>query len=335
MENQRYKNIFVYSFISEFIYFQSDNESKSLASRRIAHVFAHTKIKAMSTQGQSSCSENDENQSKFHSVISSRDVAADADESDNGNNKNIKKTRRFQKVRKASNSSLTQKYENNNNNEQQNSSSNDDDENRKFNLIVNGHNERRTKPVSIKKFTRSSTTTDDDTSKQIHRYHPLDNLQSKLPPQPPPPQTTTNESNLSSPIPTINTTANQPSVKKINRFQVKSIRKSQQQHILLANIAAAKSSNDDDCSVPNNQSNLQLKPSIIERKNTITPTTDLENGTIDNGLHRVHFHVASHDKKESTAEEEKIPNQTTTTVTLPTPAPPSSTLSAQGEVNNN
>ncbi len=289
----------------------------------------------MSTQGQSSCSENDENQSKFHSVISSRDVAADADESDNGNNKNIKKTRRFQKVRKASNSSLTQKYENNNNNEQQNSSSNDDDENRKFNLIVNGHNERRTKPVSTKKFTRSSTTTDDDTSKQIHRYHPLDNLQSKLPPQPPPPQTTTNESNLSSPIPTINTTANQPSVKKVNRFQVKSIRKSQQQHILLANIAAAKSSNDDDCSVPNNQSNLQLKPSIIERKNTITPTTDLENGTIENGLHRVHFHVASHDKKESTAEEEKIPNQTTTTVTLPTPAPPSSTLSAQGEVNNN
>jgi hypothetical protein len=289
-----------------------------------------------SIQAQSSCSENDENQSKFHSVILSRDAAADADESDNGNNKNIKKTRRFQKVHKASNSSLPQKYENNN--EQQNSSSNDDDENRKFNLIVNGHNERRTKPVSTKKFTRSSTTTDDDTSKQLHRYHPLDNLQSKLPPQPPPPQTTTtNESNLSSPIPTINTTANQPSVKKVNRFQVKSIRKSQQQHILLANTAAAKSSNDDDCSVPNNQSNLQLKPSIIERKNTITPTTDLENGTNENGLHRVHFHVASHEKKESTAEEEKIPNQTTTTttVTLPTPAPPSSTLSTQGEVNNN
>jgi len=293
----------------------------------------------MAVDPQSSDSE-DEN---FNPALS---IDADADESDNGNHKKSQKCRRFQKTRKTSNTSLPQKFENHN--EQQHSSSNDD-ETKELNSIVNGNNERRTKPVLVKKFNRSmittTTTTDDDIANQIHHYHPLDNLQSKFP-STPPPTTTRNESNLSSPIPTINASTNQPVVKKINRFQVKSIRKSQQQEILLANAAAAKSSNEDDCSVPN----LQLKPSIIKRKSITTPTTDGENSTIntdniingtvsrlnpiENEHHHVRFHVTQREKKESTAEEDKLHNQTTASVTVSTPAPLSSAASAQGEVWN-
>jgi hypothetical protein len=285
---------------------------------------------------QSSSSDDDENQSKFRPVVS----CTDADESDNGNNKKSIKSRRFQKTRKPNSLSSLQKTDNNH--EQRHSSSNDDDEHKESNVIYNGYNnERRTKAILIKKSTYSvTTTTDDDTTKHIHRYHPLDNLQSKLS------TTTTNESNLSSPIPITPTSNNQPSIKKINRFQIKSIRKSQQQQILLANAIAAKSSNEDDCSVPNNKLNLQLKPSIIERQHTVTPTTDGEYpitntdnslstlNTVENEHHRVRFHVKLPEKKESVVEEEKLPNQTTT-VTLPTPVPPSSNASAQGEVSYN
>lgn len=297
----------------------AERKSKSPASRRIANVLAHTKIKAMSTdhdslRSPSSCSEDD--LSKFHPVLSSID--ADADESDNGNSNQLLKFRRFQKTR---NSSLPQKSENTN--ERRHSSSNDDE-----------NNERRTKLLSMKKSDRklTMTTTDDDMTKNVYRYHPLDNLESEIP-------LTTNES---SSTPTVTISTNQPVVKKVNRFQVKSIRKSQQQQILLANAAAAKSSNEDDCSVPNDQSNLQLKPSIIERQHTNTPTTDCEhtttntdsamNGTVsalntvENGHHRVRFQVTVQEKKESTHEEGKLPHQTTTSTA------PSSTASAPGEV---
>jgi hypothetical protein len=276
-------------------------------------------------EAESSFSE-DENQLKSHSVSSSID--ADADESDNGNNKNIKKSRRLQKTRKTSNSSIQKSEVNNSKDELQRSSSNE-----------NENPDRRLKSSLIKKINNLTTTTtsDDDTIKQYHRYHPLDNIESNRA------TTTTNESNLSSPIPTMNVSANQPSVKKVNRFQVKSIRKSQQQ-ILLANASAAKSSNDDDCSVPN----LQLKPSIIGRKYINNQTTDGENtatntdnhvnsalptlSTIENGHHRVRFQVTPHGKHESPPEEEKLPNQTATAVALPTPVAPSSTASVQGEV---
>ena len=157
------------------------------------------------------------------------------------------------------------------------------------------------------------------------------------------------KANESSPIPIIGTPNNQTSAKKVNRFQVKSIRKSQQQ-LLLANVTAAKSSNDDDCSVPNENSNLQLKPSIIDRQHANTPTTDGEHSTttidnnvngigsalktVENGHHHVRFHVALPEKKELATEDDKQSNQTVVPVPTPatTPAPPSSTASAQGEV---
>jgi hypothetical protein len=279
---------------------------------------------------QSSCSE-DEISTKFHPISSSID--ADADESDNGNSKDIKKSRRLQKTRRISNSSI-QKPETN---------SNSKDELQRLSSNEDGNNERRLKSTLLKKSDHLTTTSDDDVIKQYHRYHPLDNIDSKLTAT-----TTTNESNLSSPIPEMTPSTNQPSVKKVNRFQVKSIRKSQQQ-ILLANANTAKSSNDDDCSVPNNKSNLQLKPSIIDRKHTNTPTTDGEHtatntenlvnnavsalNSVEHEHHHVRFQVIPHGKHESTAEEEKTPNQISTAVSLPTPtAPPSSTASAQGEV---
>ena len=275
-------------------------------------------------EGESSCSE-DENQLKSNSLSSTID--ADADESDNGNNKDIKKSRRLQKTRKTSNSSIQKPEVNNSKDELQRSSSNE-----------NENTDRRLKSASIKKTNNLTTTTtsEDDTIKQYHRYHPLDNIESTIATT----TTTTNESTLSSPIPTMTVSTNQPSVKKVNRFQVKSIRKSQQQQILLANANAAKSSNDDDCSVPN----LQLKPSIIGRKYTDVQTTDGETtvtntssalptlSTIENGHHRVRFQVIPHGKHESPAEEEKLPNQTATAVAQPTPVAPSSTASVQGEV---
>ena len=290
-------------------------------------------------RGHSSGSEDNENPSILPPLISSAE--ADADESDNGNDNQLLKLRRFQKTRKPSNTSLPQKPEINT--ERRHSSSNDD-EKKESNSIPNGNNnERRTKPISAKKIERklTITTTDDDMNKHVHRYHPLDNLEANIPP-------TANES---SPIPTITiSNNNQPSVKKVNRFQVKSIRKSQQQQILLANASAAKSSNEDDCSVPNDKSNLQLKPSIIERKDSHTGTTDGEHSTtntdslingatsagntVENGHHHVRFQVMPYEKKESVPlEEEKIHHQTkaTATVTVPVPHPPSC---AHGEVSS-
>ena len=267
-----------------------------------------------SLRSHSSCSEDEENPSKCHPV----DV--DADESDNGNNSQQVKFRRFQKTRKSSNSSLPQKSEITI--ERKHSSSNDDE-----------NNERRTKPVSMKRPERKLTMTTTDDDLHIHRYHPLDNLHSKDPPN--------NNDSLSTP--TITVSNCQPSVKKVNRFQVNSIRKSQQQQILLANTAAAKSSNEDDCSVPNDRS----KTLTIERQHTNTPTTDSEHpathtdGTcstpnaVENGHHRVRFQVTVQDKKESVHEEEKLPPQTTPSASVSTtPAAPSSTASVPGEVSH-
>jgi len=321
----------------------------SESSRRIANVLSHTRIKTMSN-AVSSCSD-EEGESSLHLSHNqtSSSLDTDADESDheimNNNIKQLAKSRRLLKTRKTSFSSVI----NNNNHtppisrtnirkddQQQRSSSNDDDNNEIHGIndeIIS--NNRRFKPFSLKKRDHiiTTTTTDDDTTKH-HRYHPLDNLEingNKFP----------SESTGSSPI--ISTPINHPiPTRKTNRFQIKSIRKSQQQQILLANTAAAKSSNDDDCSV----SNPRTKLSLIERKHTNTPTTDGENSTtntdnivngavsalktVENGgYHRVRFHITQHKKHESAAEEEKLPVPTTT---LPTPAPPSSTASAQGEV---
>jgi hypothetical protein len=291
-----------------------------------------------SNRTQSSCSETDDkNRSKFSTI----DNDGDADESDDDNSRKTKKSRRIQKMRKTSNSSLQQKYENNNCKDEQQQSSSNEDEYKESNSNLNGINDRRIKCSLMKNSDHlTTTTTDDDLMKNCHCYHPLDNLESKL-------RTTTNESNLSSPIPTISVSSSQPSMKKINRFQIKSIRKSQQE-ILLANTIAAKSSNDDDCSASNQRSNSQLKSSIIERKNTNTPTTDGENtntntdsivsngvatsNTMENGHHRVRFHATPHGKQESATEEEKLPSQAVATVSLPATVPPSSTASVQGDV---
>ena len=261
----------------------------------------------------SSCSEDEDKSSKHHPNLSSID--ADADESDNGNNHQLLKFRRFQKTRKSTSSSQTSISEINH--QRKNSSSNEDEN--KFNL------ERRSKPLPIKNSEHSSTTTtttttDDDLTKHIHLYHPLDNLQATMP----------MVNNESSPIPTITVTNNQPVVKKINRFQVKSIRKSQQQEILLANAAIARFSTEDDCSVPNGKPNLQLQAPMIERKESTT-TTDGEQPTtkdketrlnpVENG-HYVRFHLTPQEKKETIIEEQKLSNHTTT-IPLPTPAPTS------------
>ena len=309
----------------------------------------------------SSCSD-EEGESSVHrsNNQSSSSVNTDADESDDdeskANDKPIVKSRRLQKTRKTSFTLV-----NNANNQtppssktlvrkdEHRSSSNDDEVN---DLHVNSddltQNNRRLKSLTIKKadqhFT-TTTTTDDDTSKHYyHRYHPLVNLETngKHPPT---------HSTCSSPVPSISSPANSIPTRKLNRFQVKSIRKSQQQQLLMANIAAAKSSNDDDCSVPKQRTKFPLKPALIERKHTNTPTTDGENPstntdnivngavsalkTVENGSgsdighHRVRFQVALHKKAESAAEEEKHP---TATVAAPAPAPPSSAASAQGEV---
>lgn len=263
----------------------------------------------------SSCSEDEDESSNHHPNLSSID--ADADESDNGNNHQLLKFRRFQKTRKSTSSSQTSISEINH--QRKNSSSNEEEN--KFNL------ERRSKPLPIKNSEHSSTTTtttttttDDDLTKRVHLYHPLDNLQSTIP----------IVNNESSPIPTITVTSNQPVVKKINRFQVKSIRKSQQQEILLANAAIARFSTEDDCSVPNGKPNLHLQAPMIERKESTT-TTDGEQSTtkdketklnpLENG-HYVRFHLTPQEKKETTLEEQKLSNHTTTTA-IPLPAPTS------------
>lgn len=291
-----------------------------------------------SLENQSSSSEEEEAQLSFQPITSPID--GDADDSDNGNPPIPSKSRRFQKTRKSSNSSLSQKTETINNttvSTQQTSSSNDE-EKKNSTVMSNGNGERRTKPLSTKKLGHSClTTTDDDSTKIIHRYQPLVNHQERLLP-------TTHES---SPTPNNGTGNSQPAVKKVNRFQVKSIRKSQQQ-ILLANTSAAKSSNEDDCSVPNGKSQSPLQPSIVGRQHTNTPTTDGENSLVntDNLVHRalsklqnvenghahVRFHIAQQEKKDSINEEEKPPNQATLSLPAPTPPHHSSAASIHGEV---
>ncbi|CAM4966685.1 unnamed protein product, partial [Rotaria socialis] len=300
---------------------QLKNVPESTPNSQIRYVLAHTKIKAMSTndastQVQSSFSDEEENQSKYKPVLSSID--ADADESDNGSNQNIKKARRLQKNSRASNLSLQQKHENNNCKDEQQLSSSDEKDSNEPSLVANGHIEQRAKLSLTKKFDRLATvatTTDHDYSKeQYHRYHPLDNLDSKL--------STPNESSLS-PIVTTNTSTNQTPVKKLNRFQVKSIRKSQQPQMILLKAAAAKSSNDDEYSVPNECSVSSLKTPFIDRKHANTPIADLENissntnsivhgvistlVSVQNEQNHVHFRAIPHEKQDSTADEEKSP----------------------------
>jgi hypothetical protein len=301
-------------------------------------------------EGESSLHRSNDQSSSSSSSSSSFDT--DADESDheiiNNNPKQITKSRRLLKVRKTnfslvnSNSTHTPPISRTNlwkdDQQRQRSSSNDDD-NHEINSINDEaiFNNRRLKTFSLKKrdLTHTTTTTDDDTTKH-YRYHALDNLELNRKNFP-------SESTGSSPIPIMSAPVNPPPTRKTTRFQIKSIRKSQQQQILLANAAAAKSSNDDDCSLPNPRTKLAL----LERKHTNTPTTDGENSTtntdnivngavsalktVENGHHRVRFHVPQHKKHESAAEEEKLPTQATS---LPTPAPPSSAASAQGEVSS-
>lgn len=330
------------------------------SSRRIANVLAHTRIKTMSNAVSSGSDEEGESSLHRSRDQSSSSIDTDADESDHevnmnittnntNNSKSLTKPRRIFKTRKNNFASI-----NHNNthtppisrtnlrkDEQQQSSSNDDDDDQEINAInddttLNNNTNRRLKASSLKKrdLIQTTTTTDDDTTKH-YRYHPLDNLELNRKYFP-------SESASSSPIPTTSTSTNPPSTRKATRFQVKSIRKSQQQHILLANAAAAKSSNDDDCSVPNQATKIPIKSALNDRKHTNTPTTDGEhpsmnidhivNGavsalkTVENGHHhRVRFQVSQPKKPESAAEEEKIPAQTTS---APAPAPPS-TPSAQ------
>ena len=329
----------------------------SESSRRIANVLANTRIKTMSNAISSGSDEEGESSLHRSHDQSSSSIDTDADESDhemNNNNSNTTnskqttKSRRVLKTRKNNFSTISQNNvhtppvsrTNLRKDEPQQSSSNDeDDEVNSINddIPLNNTN-RRLKFSLLKKrvLIQTTTTTDDDTSK-YYRYHPLDNLEFNRKNLP-------SESASSSPVPTASIPMNLPSTRKANRFQIKSIRKSQQQHILLANAAAAKSSNDDDCSVPNQCSKILVKPTLAERKHTNTPTTDGENHqantdhivngalsalkTVENGHnHRVRFQVSQQKKPESAAEEEKIPVQA---VSLPpTPAPSSSITSAQ------
>ncbi|CAF1078874.1 unnamed protein product [Adineta ricciae] len=346
---------------------KSHHEPMSDSSRRIANVLAHTRIKTMSNVV-SSCSD-EEGESSIHrssnqsssSSSSSSSIDTDADESDpetnNDSSKHINKSRRFQKTRKTSFSSLNNNHtppvsrtnvrkDDHQPQHHPRSSSNDED-----NTEINGINDemilnnRRVKLLSLKKrdHITTTTTTDDDTIRH-HRYHPLDNLENSAKDLP-------SESNGSSPLTTNVVPINPSATRKGTRFQVKSVRKSQQ-NVLLANAAAAKSSNDDDCSTSKQQrTKVSSKILLSGRLNTNTPTTDgetsttntdnLANGTAStlkpakhssmtngNGHHRVRFHVTQHRKHESPVEEEKVPAPITPS---PAPAPPSSAASAQGE----
>ena len=340
----------------------------SETSRRIANVLANTRIMKMSSAISSSSDE--EGESSLHrshdQSISSLDTDADESEHENSynnNNNNGKpttKSRRLLKTRKTSFSSLNNNYTPpisriymRKDDSQPQSSSNDDeqkeitiihDEPTSNNNNNNNTNSRRLKTFPSKKRDQmltaaTTTTTDDDTTKyHHHRYHPLDSFHSNH-------RHAQTESARSASIPTISTTNPFSLNRKSNRFQIKSIRKSQQQHVLVANATAAKSSNDDDCSQPVPRPKFALRHPLAARKHTNTPTTDGEtsttntdsivNGavsalkTAENGYPRVRFHVPQSKKTESAAEEEK---SVTTTSSLPTPAPPSSTASAQGEV---
>jgi hypothetical protein len=326
----------------------------SESSRRIANVLAHSRIKTMS-DAISSCSDEEGESSLYRSHNQSSSIDTEADESDdeinnNNNTKQIPKARRAKKTRKTSFTLVNLNHippisrtNIRKDDQKRRSSSNDDDDSPEINGMNDEtfFNNRRLKSFALKKrdhFT-TTTTTDDDTTKH-HRYHALDILEANRKSSP---------SEGSSLTPIIFAPTTQIPTRKTNRFQVKSIRKSQQQQILLANSATAKSSNDDDCSIPVQRTKVSLKQLLIERKHTNTPTTDGENPTtntdnivngalsalktVENGggagQHRVRFQVTQHKKTESAAEEEKLPVPTTT---LPTPAPPSSAASAQGEV---
>ena len=286
---------------------------------------------------QSSCSDDE------HQSVDSDE----ADESDHEQTTKQIKLRRLQKTRKPSNSSLQHKADHQTPPlsrsyprkdeplQQQRSSSNEDEENQESisrlnelnftNRRMKFSNNRRALHFTVTT-TATTTTTDEEINKQSKCQTVFDQSDSKL--------TKTAESNLSSPIPTM-----VAPVRKANRFQVKSIRKSQQPHILLAKATAAKSSNEDDCSVPNDTlPNLQARPTIIERSNVQTPTTDGDHplhsmDTSENERHRVRFQVTSHVKRDSTVDEEKLAiSSTATAVTLPTPAPASSNAPAKEEV---
>ena len=304
--------------------------------------------------GESSCSEH-EHSPKSHRVPPC--VHTDADESDNDHADNMVKSRRLQKTRKSSNSSVQQKYDGNDpaksivrnnlrNDEQQHRlSSNDEGDKYESSSILNrnneiNHNHRRIKYPAARKSHQfiavTTTTTDEDTYKQHHHHRrpppPSDHVHSKSTHA-----STTATSSIPVPTPSIESAA---SVKRKNRFQIESIRKSQQQQMLLASCNAAKSSNDDDCSVPNDRSILPLRPSIIERKQTHTPTTDVENSitnkvhppqgthtsfdTSKDEQHHVTFQVTSHGKQEPTVEEEKAPVPSAVITAVPNPAPASS-----------
>lgn len=286
---------------------------------------------------QSSCSDDDENRLNNRSV----EVDADADESGDDDAKRPKKSRRMQKLRKTDNYLSIQKSDHTNGKFHPSSSNEDDREH----SVTNGNNDRKPKCSATKKFDHitSPTTTDDDIARTIHLYRPLETLQQ-----------------VSTPSPTINPSVHQSSTKKPNRFQVNTVRKSQQQQILMENALKARAStiNDEDCSVPNQTLSSETKALTIERKNTNTPTTDGENSTVNssnaiqNGTstsiptenghhhnrhhhHHVRFQATPHGKPESTTEDEKISNQSiivTTTTPVPTPAPSLSTVSSHGEV---
>ena len=286
----------------------------------------------------------------------------DADESDDENlqtNKSTCKLRRVLKNRKTSFSSINPTHGTHStpptskNLVRKDDESSNDEQNHDLNSNVEEIffvHRRLNKNTLMKRSERqiaTTTTTDDDSSRNAaarQRYHPLVNLETNgrhLP----------SESNCSSPISPIVS-----STRKTARFQVKPIRKSQQQQILLANAIAAKSSNDDDSTISNQRTKFPLKPSLIERKHTNTPTTDGENGTTntdqivngaltalkkvenghgsgsDLGHPRVRFHIAQNRKQESAAEEDKSSILTASATT--TPAPVSSAASAPGEVSD-
>ena len=343
-----------------FFLFQAPDEHLSESSLRVARVLAHTQIKTMSN-APPSCSDEEGESSLHLSNSQSSSMETDADESDHAiqqSNKPIVKPRRLQKTRKTSVTIVGSTTKNNTpptsrtnvrKDEQKHPSSSNDDEINDMNGTVEDFmvSNRRPKAFQSRRHDHltTTTTTDDDTNRSYHRYHPLDNLEANGKHFP-------SDSHGSSPVPTTAGSINLNLARKSNRFQVKSIRKSQQQHMLLANIAAAKSSNDDDCSVPSQRMKSLFKTAVMTgRKHTNTPTTDGEHPTtntdhivkgalsaltiVDNGSgsdignHHVRFHDSQNKKHESAAEEEKLPAPI---VTLPTPAPPSSAASAQGEV---
>ena len=309
------------------IFYPTTEESKDLlpAVPSDVHLGSSTR--------QSSCSDDE------HRSLDSDE----ADESDHEQSTKQTKSRRRQKTRKPNHSSLQhhkidhqtpplirsypRKDEPHPQQQQQRSSSNEDEENRESISRLNELNfsNRRPKFLSNRRAPHfavpptTTTTTDEEMNKQLHS-HPTFAASDSI-------------SNLSSPIPTM-----LAPVRKVNRFQVKSIRKSQQPHILLAKAIAAKSSNEDDCSVPNESlPNLQARPTIVERSSAQTPTTDGEHPlhsreTSENEHHRVRFQITSHGPRDSIAEEEKLPVPSAAAVALPTPAPALSNPPCKEEV---